>query len=169
MEYFFLFTLLFVVVVVIFNQMSAKEEREEREKREQRFARRMHVDHIKKTFPRAFKEYWGNPDKANAVYKNFTNIMLNRDCINWTDNQWEKLEDYLIELQQNDIDRKFWLMTQFDEIKNKYPHGLPIFLKQQQFSFDKNSAAIIEIIIKNLDQIENLEREFTNSKNESSA
>lgn len=169
MEYLFLFTLLGVLVVVTLNHMSVKEEREEWEKREQRASRKLHVEHIRKTFPRAFDEYWGKPDKANEVYKNFSTIMLNKDCINWTDYQWGKLEDYLCEQQQNTIDRKMWLMTKFDEMKNKYPYGLPKYLEQENFSIDKNPTAIIENIIKNVESIEKLEKEFTNSEKNFSA
>ena len=130
----------------------------------------MHVGHIHKTYPNVFSTYWGKPDLANSVFKDYSNVILNENSVNWTDYQWRILEDDLEKKKenkrQNEIQKKLWLISQIEEIRKSYPNGFREFKKRNPTSTDEDVVPTVENIVNNRVQIELLEKEYCNSQKE---
>ena len=148
-----------IYIIVVISKHAEKEETERRIKKD---FRRMHVGHIHKTYPNAFSTYWGKPDLANSVFKDYSNVILNENSVNWTDYQWRILEDK----RQNEIQKKLWLISQIEEIRKSYPNGFREFKKRNPTSTDEDVVPTVENIVNNRVQIELLEKEYCNSQKE---
>lgn len=153
-----------VIIVTILVYMSRQAEIDEFERREEKSSRRMHVEHIRKTYPKAFSKYWEKPDLANSVFKEYSNVILNENSVNWTDYQWRILENDLEKKSKENIQKKELLIYQIDEIRKSFPNGLREYLIRNPKSADEDSVSTAEKIVNNRVQIELFEKEFSNSQ-----
>lgn len=164
----YLIGLIPVIIVITIATISNLAEKENRERQIKKDSWMIHIEHIRKTYPNAFSKYWCKPDLANSVFKNYSNVILNKNSVNWSEKQWRILEEDLgrkkEEKWQNEIQKKVWLINQIEEIKKQYPNGLKEYKKRNIASSDDDIVSNVEKMVKDRGLIMLLEKEYNNAQ-----
>lgn len=160
----FLMFLMFLIVVIVIIYLKKKGPEDDYNHRKKIYERQR----ICKKFHNAYLTYWGKPNLANSVYKKYSKIVLSDNSEQWTDYEWQILEDDLkdrerekrLEESRNMIDKGIrdpFVNAMVKNIMNDYPNG---YAKYKL----KNPKSTSEDIVQDMTTIAMYESEYNEDK-----